>query len=139
MVRVSVTSDDEWRRLCGVMGNEELADDSRLATCVERRRHADDLDVIMSEWLATQKVEEVAHRLQAARVAAGVVQNDADLVKDPQLRHRDYFQGISINLGFGIVRTEFWSGVELCNRVSAILTMLSVFRGWKVKAIRCPD
>ena len=46
----------------------------------------------MSEWLATQTVEDVAHRLQAAGVPAGVVQNGTDLDKDPQLRHRDYFQ-----------------------------------------------
>lgn len=89
---VSVTSDDEWRRLCGVMGKDELAHDRRFATCVERRRHADELDAVMAEWLAAQTVEDVAHRLQAAGVAAGVVQNGADLVKDPQLRHRDYFQ-----------------------------------------------
>jgi benzylsuccinate CoA-transferase BbsF subunit len=89
---VSVRSDDEWRRLCGVMGNAALADDSRFATCVERRRHSDELDAIMAEWLATQTVEDVAHRLQAAKVPAGVVQNGTDLCKDPQLRHRDYFQ-----------------------------------------------
>ena len=89
---VSVTSDDQWRRLCGVMGNDALAEDSRFATCVERRRHGDELDALMSEWLATQTVEDVAHRLQAAGVPAGVVQNGTDLDKDPQLRHRDYFQ-----------------------------------------------
>ena len=89
---VSVTTDEEWRRLCGVMGNDALADDSRFATCVERFRHVDELDVVMSEWLVTQTVEDVAHRLQAVGVAAGVVQNGTDLVNDPQLRHRDYFQ-----------------------------------------------
>jgi crotonobetainyl-CoA:carnitine CoA-transferase CaiB-like acyl-CoA transferase len=30
--------------------------------------------------------------LQAEKVPAGVVQTGADLVKDPQLRHRDYFE-----------------------------------------------
>ena len=33
----------------------------------------------MAEWLATQAVEDVAHRLQAARVPAGVAQNGTDL------------------------------------------------------------
>jgi len=89
---VSVTSDEEWRGLCGVMGNDALADDSRFATCVERLRHVDDLDSVMSEWLATQTVEDIVRRLQAVGVAAGVVQNGTDLVNDPQLRHRNYFQ-----------------------------------------------
>ena len=30
-------------------------------------------------------------KLQSAGVAAGVVQTGADLLKDPQLRHRNYF------------------------------------------------
>ncbi len=89
---VSVNSDEEWRRLCGVMGRPALVEDRRFATCLERRRHAGELDALMSEWLATETVEDVAHRLQAAGVAAGVVQNGIDLINDPQLRHRDYFQ-----------------------------------------------
>jgi crotonobetainyl-CoA:carnitine CoA-transferase CaiB-like acyl-CoA transferase len=37
-------------------------------------------------------------RLQAAGVPAGVVQTGADLLKDPQLRHRDYFARFSESL-----------------------------------------
>ena len=89
---VSVTSDDQWRRLCRVMGNEKLADDGRFASCLARRRNEEALDALMAEWMAARTAEDAAHDLQAAGVAAGVVQNGADLVKDPQLRHRDYFQ-----------------------------------------------
>lgn len=89
---VSVEDDDAWRRFCGVMGNEKLADDHRFGTQVDRVRNQQALDAIVSEWMVTQTAENVAHKLQAAKVAAGVVQNGADLVKDPQLRHRDYFQ-----------------------------------------------
>lgn len=89
---VSVTSDEEWRRFCRVMENEKLADDDRFARRLERWQNAGELDAIVAEWMAAQTAEDVAHKLQAAKVAAGVVQNGADLVKDPQLRHRDYFQ-----------------------------------------------
>ncbi len=89
---VSVASDDQWRRLCRFMGNEEMADDRRFATCLARRRNREALDALMTGWMAARTAEDVAHGLQAAGVAAGVVQNGADLVKDPQLRHRDYFQ-----------------------------------------------
>jgi CoA:oxalate CoA-transferase len=36
--------------------------------------------------------------LQTAGVPAGVVQTGADLLKDPQLRHRDYFAAIPESL-----------------------------------------
>ncbi len=37
-------------------------------------------------------------RLQAAGVPAGVVQTGADLLRDPQLRHRNYFASFADSL-----------------------------------------
>ena len=37
-------------------------------------------------------------KLQTAGVPAGVVQTGADLLKDPQLRHRDYFASFAGSL-----------------------------------------
>ena len=51
----------------------------------------------------------------------------------------EYIYGYFYQPCFGIFRTKFWSGVELCNRVSALLTTLTVFCGWNVKVIRCPS
>ena len=88
---ISVRDEEEWRSFCQVIGRPELGNDSRFADRQARLKHASELDVIAQQWIATKSAEEVMTRLQSAGVPAGVVQTGADLLKDPQLRHRNYF------------------------------------------------
>jgi benzylsuccinate CoA-transferase BbsF subunit len=89
---LSVETDDEWRRFCRVIGQKMLSDDPRFASCSARLRNRDLLNTIVEQWTVKQTAEDVMRKLQEQRIAAGVAQNGADLVKDPQLRHRGYFQ-----------------------------------------------
>jgi benzylsuccinate CoA-transferase BbsF subunit len=88
---ISVRDEEEWRSFCQVIGRPELISDSRFADRQTRLQHASELDVIVQEWTATRSAEEVMTKLQFAGVPAGIVQTGADLLKDPQLRHRNYF------------------------------------------------
>lgn len=88
---IAVFTDEEWRRMCEVMGAPALARDERFATVAARIANVDELEALISRWTEGQEAEEVMHRLQAAGVAAGVVQNTADLQGDPQLKHRNHY------------------------------------------------
>ena len=88
---ISVQNDDEWRSFCRVVGAPELADDSRFADRQARLKHSSELDAIVQQWTETRSAEDIMTKLQSAGVAAGVVQTGADLLKDSQLRHRNYF------------------------------------------------
>lgn len=88
---ISVRTDEEWRGLCAVMGRPELLSDARFCDRLSRGRNADELDKLVSAWTEAMLAEEITLRLQAERVPAGVVQSAADLLQDPQLRHRNYF------------------------------------------------
>jgi benzylsuccinate CoA-transferase BbsF subunit len=88
---ISVRDEEEWRSFCQVIGRPELGNDSRFADRQARLRQASELDVIVQQWIATKSAEEVMTSLQSAGVPAGVVQTGADLLNDPQLRHRNYF------------------------------------------------
>lgn len=88
---ISVESEQDWRSFCRVAGREELLDDSRFSSRQARVKNAMQLDIVVQEWTEKRSAEEVMSKLQEAGVAAGVVQTGADLVKDPQLRHRNYF------------------------------------------------
>jgi crotonobetainyl-CoA:carnitine CoA-transferase CaiB-like acyl-CoA transferase len=88
---ISVRDEEEWRSFCQVIGRPELGSDSRFAHRQARLKHASELDAIVQRWIATKSAEEVMTRLQSAGVPAGVVQTGADLLKDAQLRHRNYF------------------------------------------------
>ncbi|MGH7771392.1 MAG: CaiB/BaiF CoA transferase family protein [Candidatus Binatia bacterium] len=89
---ISVRTDEEWKRFCRVMGREELIVDPRFSDPDARSEHASELDKIVETWTQSRSAEEVMQALQAEKVPAGVVQTGADLVKDPQLRHRSYFE-----------------------------------------------
>jgi benzylsuccinate CoA-transferase BbsF subunit len=95
---ISVQSDEEWRAFCKAIGRDELARDERFVSLQRRLAHRAELDVIVEAWSRSETAEEVMSRLQAAGVAAAVVQTGADLLQDPQLRHRDYFASFADSL-----------------------------------------
>jgi len=88
---VAVSDDRQWADLCAVMGREDLASDARFDTLAHRKEHEAEIDEIVGDWTRTHSPEEVMAVLQKAGVAAGVVENAADLYADPQLRQRNLF------------------------------------------------
>ena len=88
---ISIRSEQEWRSLCRVIGRSDLVRDARFINRPARLKHLTDLDEIVEAWTQARTAEEVMTKLQAANVPAGVVQTGADLVRDPQLRHRACF------------------------------------------------
>jgi benzylsuccinate CoA-transferase BbsF subunit len=85
---ITVWNDQEWRRFCDVLGRPPWTQEGRFATVLRRVRHRDSLNRLVDSWTSQYPAEEVMARLQAAGIAAGVVQNAADLACDPQLTHR---------------------------------------------------
>ncbi len=90
-VAISVCTDEEWRAFVSVMGNPQWTEDQRFATGDARCRNADALDSFVESWTIQHTAEDVMAVLQAAGVAAGVVQTGADLSRDPQLKERGFF------------------------------------------------
>jgi benzylsuccinate CoA-transferase BbsF subunit len=95
---ISARHDDEWRAFCRVIGQAALISDARFADLTARLVHRAELDAIVEEWTRARTADEVMNRMQAAGVPAGVVQTGADLLQDPQLRHRNYFAGFADSL-----------------------------------------
>ena len=89
---ISIRSDEEWRKFCRVMGREELAESVKFSEQGARIKHTSELDGIVQEWTQLRSPESVMKELQAEGIAAGVVQDAAQLMKDPQLRYRSYFE-----------------------------------------------
>jgi benzylsuccinate CoA-transferase BbsF subunit len=69
----------------------EVARDPGLATAAGRLARADPLERRIAERTATRERFELESALQRAGVAASVVQNSAELVRDPQLAERGHF------------------------------------------------
>jgi len=120
---ISARDEDEWRALCRVIGRAELISDARFTNLAVRLQYRAELDGIVQEWTQARPAEEVMAKLQAAGVPAGVVQTGADLLKDAQLRRRNYFSSFADSLigPFEIPR----SGI--------------VFRGMTEEPLRLPN
>jgi len=106
---ISVRDDGEWRSFCRVIGRAELVSDGRFTSLQSRLNNRAKLDAIVKEWTEARPAEEVMTKCQAAGVPASVVQTGADLLRDPQLRHRNYFSPFTESLigPFEIPRSGF--------------------------------
>ena len=106
---ISVRNEDEWQAFCNVMGRGDLFNDERFSHLRLRLKNRSQLDAIVQEWTLNKIAEEIMTQCQRAGVPASVVQTGADLLKDAQLRHRNYFApfGESLIGPFEIPRSGF--------------------------------
>ncbi len=95
---VSVSSDAQWAALAGILGRPELADDTRYRQEAQRREHRTQIDAWVGAWASDRDAGEAAQTLQAAGVPAGPVLNCRDLLLDPHLKARGFYE-----------RVEHWS------------------------------
>jgi len=89
---IAVFSEQEWKAFCGVMGNPQWTKDPKFSTLARRKENEAELDRFVHEWTINHSPEEVMGRMQAAGIAAGVVEGGKDICEDPQLAHRRHFQ-----------------------------------------------
>jgi len=91
---IAVSDDGDWTRLCTALRREDWSRDARFATRAARLANAEELDREMERATAGRDAFELMDTLQEAGIAAGVVQTAADLLRDPQLLARGYFEEI---------------------------------------------
>ncbi|MHB8104505.1 MAG: CaiB/BaiF CoA transferase family protein [Dehalococcoidales bacterium] len=88
---LAVFTEEEWRALKQALGNPPWAEDKKFVTLSQRLENRDELDRLLTAWTQAHTAEEVMFLLQKNGVAAGVVQDAADLANDPQLKARGFF------------------------------------------------
>jgi crotonobetainyl-CoA:carnitine CoA-transferase CaiB-like acyl-CoA transferase len=89
---LTVRSDADFAALCRCIDRPDLVDDERFVTAEARRRHGEALDVIIAAWSAQASAEERAEALLQAGVPAAVAMTNRDLLLDPHLRERGFFE-----------------------------------------------
>ncbi len=93
-VAVAVLDDGAWTRLTGVLGRADLAARPDLATEAGRRAAAEELDGTLRAWTADRDVADAEACLRSAGIAAARVAAPADLVADPQLTARGFWEQV---------------------------------------------
>jgi crotonobetainyl-CoA:carnitine CoA-transferase CaiB-like acyl-CoA transferase len=84
-------SDEQWRRLCGLIEARALASDPRLANASQRIDHRDLVDHAVQRWVGKQRMADAAALLEASGVAAGPVLSVDDLAQEPNIVHRGLY------------------------------------------------
>lgn len=90
-VAIAALSEGQWKELCIIMEQPQLADDPRFSTLQQRLEHQTALGEVISAWTRTRDKHVVAEMLQARGVAAAPVQTPKDLATDPYLEYRGFF------------------------------------------------
>jgi crotonobetainyl-CoA:carnitine CoA-transferase CaiB-like acyl-CoA transferase len=91
-VAIAIASDEQWRRLCELIGRKDLADYPSLQTHPGRWQQQERIDQAVSEWTRGRTKHEAMQALQAAGVPAGAVLNSKEIHDDPHIRSLEYFR-----------------------------------------------
>jgi formyl-CoA transferase len=83
---------EHWRRLCAVIGREDLADDPEFLDRDKRMAHAGEVNEIVAAWTRRHDKQEAMRILGAAGIPAGAVLDTGDLLAEPSFAGRGIIQ-----------------------------------------------
>jgi len=83
---------EHWRRLCGVIGRPDLADDPEYLDRDKRTAHAAEVDAMVAAWTRQHTKQEAMEILGAAGIPAGAVFDTGDLLGEPTFETRGIIQ-----------------------------------------------
>jgi crotonobetainyl-CoA:carnitine CoA-transferase CaiB-like acyl-CoA transferase len=89
-VSIAVTDEGMWPALARLIG----LDDPALATAAARRAQEDRIETAIAAWTAERSPDEAMEVLQKSGVAAGAVRHPMELLDDPHLKARGFWQWI---------------------------------------------
>jgi crotonobetainyl-CoA:carnitine CoA-transferase CaiB-like acyl-CoA transferase len=85
---VAVGNENQYARLCEIMGRRDLASDERFATNASRVNHRDEIVAILQGIFVTRTMRDWLDALERAGVPCGPINTIADVFADPQVQAR---------------------------------------------------
>jgi crotonobetainyl-CoA:carnitine CoA-transferase CaiB-like acyl-CoA transferase len=94
-IAIDVGTNEEFAALCRVLNATRLLDDARFnASPQARLDHVDALDEALGALTRGHDKEELFHALQAVGVCAAPVRKAVEVLADPQLKARGFFEAL---------------------------------------------
>lgn len=90
-IAIGANSDTLFKRMMGLLGRQDLADDPELQTNAGRVANVERLDQLIGEWTHSLHLDEVMAKLEQVSIPAGPIYNIADIYADPQYQAREMF------------------------------------------------
>lgn len=149
-VVIAGNSNPIYKRLMGVIGRPDFADDPQFAHNDGRAAQAALIDGAIAGWTSRHTIDAVLAALEAAEVPAGRIYSAADIVADPHYQARDMIlqqelpDGVKVKMP-GIVPKLSetpgevrWQGPKLGEHTDAVLAELGLTKGdiARLRAVR---
>ena len=93
-IAIAVRSNEEWSRLGAIIGDDGLAADPRFADLAGRLKHVEELERIVAGWTRDKDAESITIRLQADGIPCAPVLKTREVVDNPQLDARGFFETV---------------------------------------------
>lgn len=87
-VHIMAGGDPRFGRFCRAIGREDLLENEAYADNAGRKENIEALEAVVAEWVGARSSEEVVAAMEEAGVPCGPVHTIADVLENPQLRHR---------------------------------------------------
>ena len=94
-IAIAVRTDDQWRALRDALGDPVWARDARLSDAAGRYAERVDLDLRLAEHTRQWDQHALMHALQERGVPAGAVLDGKQLLLDPHLNARRFYQTVA--------------------------------------------
>jgi crotonobetainyl-CoA:carnitine CoA-transferase CaiB-like acyl-CoA transferase len=104
---IAVRDDAQWAALCRVIERPELVEDDRYATLAGRQTRQAEVQTIIAAWAARSEKRPAMEALQRAGVSAAAVLDGRELLDDPHLAERGFYQTVDHPVG-GKQRQRSW-------------------------------
>jgi CoA:oxalate CoA-transferase len=91
---LAVLNNKLFGKLCGLLGQPELAQDPRFVSDEERSKHEPILRAAIEAWSGQFTVAQVIQRLEAAEIPAAAIWNIEQALSSPQSLHRAVIQPV---------------------------------------------
>jgi crotonobetainyl-CoA:carnitine CoA-transferase CaiB-like acyl-CoA transferase len=93
-IAISIENDDQWRALATLVGSESPLSDQALASEEARRKNQDQIDGWINQWTAGYEHRELMSLCQANGIPAGAVLDSMELLQDPHLESRGWWDDL---------------------------------------------
>ena len=101
-IAIGIENDEQWQSLLRVMDGVAWSLDARFADAPSRLKHQDELDELLGQWTAGWSRTELMNALQGQKIPAAAVMNSRDVLTNPHMRQRGFYERIEHNPDSGI-------------------------------------
>jgi benzylsuccinate CoA-transferase BbsF subunit len=117
---IAVSTDEEWEALCKVLNRPEWLEDNRFRDGQGRWQRRKELGELVGKATLEWDFYQLMHALQGAGVSAGAVLDAKDLLFDPHLRARRFYELVSHHPSTGIPPLPYASRPWRLSRTPAV-------------------